>query len=313
MATVNLGQLNQYVKNYYDQIGLPDLEAHHAERIREWFKENLSLVSTYGHRDFTRFGNFKSVNEDDDHFGRADGWVSLSEEVPDIDHLTYGTGILYIHGEMEIPDNEVSKLHPQTRDHIFGDEFYHVDKTGNTKHIYDDATDPERYIDWGSSSSSLQNSYALLLRPDAADRGDGGEYVGFVWENETETHTGTEGDDRWLYQSITDAAGGIFLEEVLGAPSSSGTTPSVFFDSDVYNIDNDRHHFPWIIVNSGAPKSVKFFLEDYWEGQNGMYDSDLPALAKETYPPAKHGGIKYVKDGVDGIVDYISPIEEAPE
>ena len=47
MATVNLGQLNQYVKNYYDQIGLPDLEAHHAERIRDWFKENLSLRSNF--------------------------------------------------------------------------------------------------------------------------------------------------------------------------------------------------------------------------------------------------------------------------
>ena len=59
MTTVNLKELNQFVKNYYDQIGLPDLEKHHAERIREWFKENLSLIGTYGHRDHARFGNFK--------------------------------------------------------------------------------------------------------------------------------------------------------------------------------------------------------------------------------------------------------------
>ena len=314
MATVNLGQLNQFVKNYYNQIGLPDLEEHHASRIRDWFKENLSLIGTYGHRDQSRFGNFKSENEDNDHFGRADGWVSLSEEVPDIDHLTYGTGLLYIQGEMEIPENEDGLATP--KDNIFGDEFYHVDKDGATKHIFDDADDPDRFLDWGSASSSLKNDYTTAYRVAGYvdDRGEGpeGKYTGYTWENQTETHTGTEGDGRWLYQSITDAAGGIFLEEVLGAPSGDGATPTVFNDEEVYNIDNDRHHFPWVIINSTTPASIKSFLEEYWQGQNGMYDSDLPALAKGTYPPKKHSGIKFVKSGVDGILDYISPIDEAP-
>lgn len=313
MATINLSELNQFVKNYYDQIGLPDLEAHHAERIREWFKENLSLIGTYGHRDFARFGNFISENEDNDHFGRADGWVSLSEEVPDVDHLTYGTGILYIHGEMEIPENEDGLATP--KDNIFGDEFYHVDKDGGTKHIYEDVTDPDRFIDWGTSSASLRATYAILpaIQTAVNSRGDRGELAGYVWEDETETHTGTEGDGRWLYQSITDAAGGIYLEEVLGDPSGDGATPTVFNDEEVYNIDNDRHHFPWIVINSPAPVSVKAFLEEYWTGQNGMYDSDLPELAKPSYPPLKYGGIKYVKSGVDGILDYISPIDEVPD
>ena len=314
MTTVNIRELNQFVKNYYDQIGLPDLEAHHAGRIKEWFKENLSLIGTYGHRDFARFGNFKSVSEDNDHFGRADGWVSLTEEVPDIDHLTYGTGMLYIHGEMEIPFNEDAPAIPM--DNIFGDEFYHVDKDGSTKHIYDDADDPDRFVDWGSSSTSLRSSYATLpaIQAQVNDRGDGGALAGYVWENETETHSGTEGDGRWLYQSITDAAGGIFLEEVLGRLQAvtAQLLQCLQLMRNVYNIDNDRHHFPWIVVNSTAPVSVKSFLEDYWQGENGMYDSDFPALAKGTYPPLRHGGIKYVKSGVRGILDYISPLNEAP-
>ena len=307
MATINLNELNQYVKNFYNQVGLSELEDHHAGRIREWFKENLSLIGTYGHRDFARFGNFKSVKEDNDHFGRADGWVSLSEEVPDIDHLTYGTGILFIQGEMEVPDNEQGTK----RDHILGDEFYHVDRTGNTKHIYDNADNPDRFKDWGSSSSSLKNSYPALLRSDASSRGDGGDYVGYVWEDVTETHNGTTGDGRWLYETITDATGGIYLEEVLGDPKGNGETPTVFNDDEVYNIENDRHHFPWIVINSAQTKSVKNYLE-FWEKQNGMYDSDLPQLAQSTYPPKKHGGIKYAKGRIRGVLDYISPLNEVP-
>jgi hypothetical protein len=316
MSTINLNELNQFVKNYYDQIGLPDLEAHHAGRIREWFKENLSLIGTYGHRDFARFGNWKSENEDDNHFGRADGWVSLSEEVPDIDHLTYGTGMLYIHGEMEIPENEDGIAVP--KDNIFGDEFYHVDKTGATKHIYDDVVNPERYISWDAPSGDLSNSYSSLLRAEEggapSNRGDGGARFGYVWEFKEETHTGTIGDGRWLYETISDVTGGVYLEEKLGAPSANGETPSIFYDEEVYNVDNDRHHYPWIVINSTAPVSIKSFLEKYWDGQNGMYDSDLPELAVEkgTYPPHVQGGITYVKSGVDGILDYISPIDEVP-
>ena len=317
MSTINLNELNQFIKNFQDTIGLPELEEHHEARIKEYFKENLATIGTYGHRDFAKYGNWKSVGEDNDHFGRADGWQSLSEEVPDIDHLTYGTGILYIHGEMEIPDDEESKKHPQTKDHIFGDEFYHTDKTGSTKHMYEDAVNPRRYISWGSASGDLTNTYSSELRSEEGgmpSRGDGGARFGFVWEWKEENHTGTEGDGRWLYQTITDVAGGVFLEETLGQSSANGETPTVFYDekNKVYNFDNDRHHFPWRVVNSTAPKSVKKFLEDYWKGENGMYDSDLPEIAVElgTYPPHVQKGIKYVKDGVPGILDYISPIEE---
>ena len=293
MASINLQELNQYIKNYYDKVGLSELEEHHAARIREWFKENLSTIGTYAHRDFARFGNLKSENEDDDHFGRADGWVALTEEVPDVDHLTYGTGVLYIHGEMEIPKGKYKIA--QEKDHIFGDEFYHVDKTGATKHIYQDLINPERFIDWND------------------DRGDKGAKVGYVWDFVEEDHLGTIGDGRWLYETITDAVGGVWLEEKLAAPSGNGATPTVFNDEEVYNIDNDRHHFPWVVINSAKIKSIKDFLDE-WEGKNGMYDEELPQLAKDvgSYPPLVQGGIKYVKAGKDGILDFLSPIDEVP-
>ena len=309
MASINLQELNQYIKNYYDTVGLSELEDHHAARIREWFKENLSLIGTYGHRDFARFGTFKSASEDNDHFGRADGWVSLTEEVPDIDHLTYGTGVLYIHGEMEIPpgDYKIAK----ERDHILGDEFYHVDQTGGTKHIYQDLINPERFIDWGSSSGDLTSTYTTEFASDANNRGDGGGHVGYVWEFVEEQHNGTIGDNRWLYETITDAVGGVWLEEKLATPSGNGETPTEFNDDEVYNVDNDRHHFPWVVINSAKTKSVKVFLDE-WEGKNGMYDDQLPELAENTYPPKKHNGIKFDKAGKDGILDYLSPIDEVP-
>ena len=314
MSTINLNELNQFIKNFQDTVGLPELEEHHQARIKEFFKENLATVGTYGHRDFAKYGNWKSAEEDVNHFGRADGWQSLSEEVPDIDHLTYGTGVLYIHGEMEIPDDETSKKHPQRRDHIFGDEFYHTDRTGAIKHIYENTVNPQKYISWNGSSNDLRNSYVSVFQGQASTRGDGGGHVGYVWEFEEVTHLGTKGDGRWLYETITDVAGGVFLEETLGQSSANGETPTVFYDEEnkVYNFDNDRHHFPWRVVNSTAPKSIKKFLEDYWKGANGMYDSDLPEIAVEigTYPPHVQRGIRYVKDGVPGILDYMSPIEE---
>ena len=100
MATINLRQLNDYIKNYYDQIQISDLDTLHTAAVQEWFKENLSVIGRYGHRDFERFGLLKSNSG---RLGRQDGWVSLTEEVPHQNHLTYGTGALYIHGEMEIP------------------------------------------------------------------------------------------------------------------------------------------------------------------------------------------------------------------
>ena len=304
MTTVNQQELNNFIFNYYENVGTLDGDT----RRKQWLIENLSNVGRYAFRDFERFGNYVSQEGDADHFDRQDGWVSLTEEVPNIDHLTYGTGVLYIHGEMEIPPYED---HPG--DNIFGDEFYHVDKTGGTKHIYEDVVNPERFMDWQSSSSSLVSSYVTHVQSRARDHGDGGKYAGYVWEWQQETHTGTIGDGRWLYETITDAVGGEFVEEfqAIDEPYTNEEDTPIHYDDKIYNLDNERNHFPYVVINSTRPASIKTFLEE-WEGKNGMYDEELPELAKDTYPPKKHEGIKYVKGGITAILDFISPLEETP-
>jgi len=310
MTTVNQQELTNFIFNFYNDVGTLDGDTSR----KQWMIENLSNVGRYAFRDFERFGNYVSQEGDADHFDRQDGWVSLTEEVPNIDHLTYGTGVLYIHGEMEIPPYED---HPG--DNIFGDEFYHVDKTGGEKHIYDDVVNPERFIDWNGPSSSLTNDYKTALKVEEggmpSSRGDGGERFGYIWEFREEDHTGTIGDGRWLYETITDAVGGEFIEEFQAEtePTTNEEEPPIHYDEKIYNLDNERNHFPYIVINSARPISIKSFLQE-WEGKNGMYDEKLPELAEKhgTYPPVKHDGIKYVKGGMDAILDFISPLEETP-
>ena len=303
MSSVNQQELNNFIFNFYDDVGTTGGD----ESRKQWLIENLSNVGRYAFRDFERFGNYISQEGGPDHFDRQDGWVSLTEEVPNIDHLTYGTGVLYIHGEMEIPPYED---HPG--DNIFGDEFYHVDKTGGTKHIYQDVVNPERFMDWQTSSTKLVSSYKPHVQGFAASHGDRGYLAGYVWEWQEEDHTGTIGDGRWLYETITDAVGGEFVEEFQAEePSTNEEEPPIHYDEKIYNVDNERNHFPYVVINSARPISIKSFLED-WEGKNGMYDEELPELAKSSYPPKKHDGIKYVKGGIDGILDFISPLEETP-
>lgn len=319
MTSVNLQELNNFIHNMYNDVGVNEKEGPGAS-IQQYLIDNLSNIGRYSHRDFERFGNYVSQEGDDDHFDRQDGWVALTEEVPSIDHLTYGTGILYIHGEMEIPPYE-----DDPGDNIFGDEFYHVDKTGGTKHIYDDVVNPERFIDWGDASSDNKATYNVILRslffgspvdaqgPTGPELGDQGEIWGYVHEFREEDHTGTIGDGRWLYETITDAVGGEFVEEfqAIDEPYTNEETPPIHYDEKIYNIDNERNHFPYVVINSTRPASVKSFLEE-WEGKNGMYDEELPELAKSSYPPKKHDGIKYVKGGITAILDFISPLEETP-
>ena len=314
MASVNLQELNNFIHNMQNQVGVNEKEGP-GESIKQYLIDNLSNIGRYSHRDFERFGNYVSQEGDDDHFDRQDGWVALTEEVPSIDHLTYGTGVLYIHGEMEIPPYED---HPG--DNIFGDEFYHVDKSGGTKHIYDDFVAPQHYKDWGLGSLALGQTYNIRYQPlfmvpgVGTAMGDLGRELGMVWEFYEETEqTGTIGDGRWLYETITDAVGGEFVEEfqAVGEPYTNEESPPIHYDDKIYNVDNERNHFPYVVINSTRPASIKTFLQD-WEGKNGMYDDELPELAKSSYPPKKHKGIKYVKGGITAVLDFISPLEETP-
>ena len=281
MATINLNQVNEYIKNYYDQIQLSALDELHTKQVKEWFKENLSAIGRYGHRDFERFGSLKSNSG---RLARQDGWVALTEEVPNEEHLTYGTGALYIHGEMEIP---------KVGDKIEGDEF------GETEHIYEDTVRPKHFV---ASGSDRGISYGDQGENGAVDPRQPG---GFVWRIEEESRPSGDGSNRWMYESITDAVGGDRIEEKTATPSADAETPTKFNDEDVYHLDNERNNFPFVIIQSAQPQSIKDFLEE-WQGDKGMYDDELPALAQNAYPPST--GIK-VTD-VDAIIDYISPLEE---
>ena len=319
MAKINLSELNQYIKNLYARIGLRQLEEIHAERVKQWLIENLSNIGRYAVRDFERTGTLNSLGKPYNdgrpvHVDRTDGWVSLTEEVPDIDHLTYGTGMLYVHGELEFP------LYWQEQggipgDHMYEDEFHHVNYSGTQKFIFQRTT--------GDTYSFWYEPISRTPPAGASGWGDQGWEFGYLWdENPTLTPQITNGTFKgkdgfvplysdtvaWFYDTITYSISGIQVKEKIGTPADGDN------DGDIYHLDNERNHYPWRIVNGATAKSVRYMLDEILvEKTNGMYDDTLPAIVTEvgTYPPIK--GLRYVKDGKEGIVNFISPINEVPE
>jgi len=300
MPYVSHQELNQFIKNMRGDIGLREREAHHAAFVREWFIGNLSNIGRYAHRDFERFGSLVDIEGSADHHDRQDGWVGVTHEVPHIDHLTYGTGITYIEGEMEIPYYE-----DHAGDNIRGDEFYHTTK-GGVEHIWEPALDRWHWL------------------PDPGDLGPMGQSLapgkdaGYKWMWEDVPPDIPE----YWYQWITENVGGEYITPKIGVePFGTKTTPTEFNDADLYHVDTDRNHYPWVVVQSSQPLSMKRFLES-WTDDLGMYpgaglspfDGLLPELAylAGTYPPVVWNGITYVKGGVKGILDFISPVNDTP-
>ncbi len=290
MPYVNHQEVNQFIKNMRGDIGLREREAYFAGIIQKWFIENLSNIGRYAHRDFERFGSLEDIEGSPDHHDRQDGWIGVTHEVPHIDHLTYGTGILYIEGEMEIPHYE-----DFAGDNIRGDEYYHLDK-GATEHIWEPAIPY-----WWWSEIRDMGPMGQSLAP--------GKEAGYRWEWIDDIPP----TDLW-YMYITENVGGEFIEPYLGGvPTGTKTTPSEFNDAELYWVDTDRNNYPWVVVQSAQPLSLKRFLEN-WTDDVGMYDGLLPelALAAGTYPPVVWNGITYVKGGVKGILDFVSPINDTP-
>jgi hypothetical protein len=285
MSEVNLKEINDYISNLYDRVNLEEIDASHSARVRTWMLENMSNVGRYSHRDFERFGVFQSLQfSDDTQQKRQDGWQSLTEEVPDIDHITYGTGVLYIHGEMEVPPWENTP-----GDHIVGDEFGH--RSGEDHHF--------------EVAASAQ-------KQEFAETQDGSDVIqGYKWN----FSSGTPSEDyRW--EDITNSVASPTWGEMDPStqPSVTATTPAVFNDGEIYNLDNERNHYPWVIINSGQTASVNTLLQSLNE-TNGMYDETLPAIASATgtYPPVVAGEFVTISDdGREAILDYISPLNETP-
>lgn len=293
MARINLSEINSYVRNLYDRVGLRDLEIQHASRIREWFVANMSNIGRYGLRDFERFGSLNSRVEDDNVQKRQDGWQALTEEVPDIDHITYGTGILYVHGELEIPQYE-----DNSGNAIVGDEFGHV-SLDDTAHFE-------------VATVSAKNQFNQTQ--------DGSDVTqGYKWNFSSETAQGEDNSGQWRWNSIL---GSVAQPETLsswnavdasGTATATATTPAVFNDAELYHLNNERNHYPYIIINSGQPASVDTLLQSL-NGDNGMYDQELPAIAVTggTYPPVLSNGLVITEETRRGILDFISPLNETP-
>lgn len=342
MAKINLKEINQYIQNFYKTINIPALETFHAERIKQWLVENLSNIGRYAVRDFERTGNLKSLGKpyNDNrphHFDRSDGWVSLTEEVHDIDHLTYGTGALWIHGEMELPlywPEQSKDNYGEAGDHIYNDEFHHCNYSGTQKHIWQtvkdevyeaddsfwyqplegaddtgstgrlppEAPDGERAPDWGEIEGAKEWKWGYLsaFGPVADIRITNGTFKGRGRSSPV-----TYGEKNvWLYDTITYTLGGDQVEEV------QGESPDGDNDDMIYHLGNERNNYPWRIVNGSTPKSVYELLKKgpLKKKSNGMYDGSVPELAEDcgTWPPLT--GIKYVKGKEKAIVDFISPV-----
>jgi hypothetical protein len=322
MARINLSEVNQYIKNFFERISLRDLERIHADRIKQWLIENLSNIGRYSIRDFERFGTLNSFGKHpyNDmrpvHFDRADGWSTLTEEVPDIDHLTYGTGMLYVHGEMELPEYW-KDYGGKPGDHMYEDEFHHVNYSGTQKHLFQrvtgetysfwyepKATRPPNGVfpTWGDSGPlfGYHSAHAPLVPP---------FIVGGSFKDPGGTVPVYSDKVAWFYGTITYTIGGDMVGECQGDAADADN------DGLIYHLDNERNNYPWRIINGATAQSVKNMLErsPLVEGSNGMYDGSVPAIASEigTWPPTV--GLRFVKDGVDGLVNFISPVNEVPE
>mgnify|MGYP003647931717 FL=1 len=274
----NMVQANKSVANLYKESDLAGLETAHAQRIRKYFEDNLSNVGRYSLKDYERFGNL--VPQSPEGVARQDGWVALTEEVPHINHLSFGTGILYIQGEMEIASYEVDD---GGKDLIQGDEFNAVSKN-NEQHFKDPYVQP--YF--------LPSIYVDNIAK------------GFEWDwVEGDATGGNDGTD-WYYNAMIFEVGGVELP----AENVILIEPTGLNDGEIYYLNNERNNFPWVIMNSGAPVSVGAMLEEL-EDTNGMYDEVLPAIAIRTgtFPPFVSKGIKYVGGGIKSIKDFISPLD----
>jgi hypothetical protein len=291
MALVNLKEVNSYVQNLLDRVSIRELTTDHAQRIREWFVSNMSNIGRYAHGNQEKFGSRNPSDTDDNIQGRQDGWQSVTEEVPHLDHITYGTGILYINGEMEVPRYEET-----SGNHIKNDEFCHVDKTGEVHHFEVNVSSAK------GNFTETQNGSNVIQ--------------GYAWNFPSSTPSGEEGSGKWRYDSIIAGTVNVALPSYnseWSAGTASTHVPGIrttFNDAEIYHLDNERNHYPYIIVNSGQPASINTLLETL-QGQNGMYDDELPTIAStDTYPPSSL--IEITEEGAAAIMDFISPINETP-
>jgi len=307
MAKVQFEKVNTFVKTLFSRTDAGNLENSHSGRIRAWFIANMSKIGRYAHRDFERFGNARPNNLNK-HQGRQDGWVSLTEEVPDPNHTTYGTGVLYIHGELDLPegnpiDNDCfHPLYPNGRE-IGGSNGNKPNVSGKLG-----AEVTGRFI------RPADGTFSHEVDPTDEDSRSGypweftieePPYYGYVpYAQVLESVSGIE-------MKRQNPAGGGGKYNIHGGyrpspiPTATATTPAVFNDARLYELDNERNNYPMLIINSAAPESVDRLLAQRINGQNGMYDGKVPEMVRTSDMTIK---MKVDTNGRKMILDHISPV-----
>jgi|TARA_B110000879_G_scaffold209868_1_gene298624 hypothetical protein len=266
----------------------------------------LSHIGRYSYKDFEKFGNLSPY--DSLNLARQDGWVALTEEVPNINQLSYGTGVLYIHGEMELPKSVTGEGKV-----IVGSNFSAVGKD-ETQHFI---------LPWTQAKEFTPAADIAAGDEDSAS-------VGYDWtfEDVGVDAGGSNGTGSgWYYNDILKHVGSIFPSTTTDDEGNKSfanlTVPTGSNDNALYMVSNERNNFPWIIINSGAPASVVNLLNNM-QGRTGMTGNmQLPTAATSpenipdesldpTFPPALNGGISYEGDGIQNIINFISPITFVP-
>lgn len=305
MLKVKLSEVNTFVSNLYEQVDVKDLTASAANAIRFWFLSNMTNIGRYSNRDFERFGRLNgSSGGASRKQGRQDGWVSVTEEVTEIDHITYGTGILYIHGEMQIPTRDVT---------IKNGCFRNCDADG-VEQIYDEEPNSST-----GSFKAIRGSHELpvLEEGEFYDPDDLPDPTGVTWE--FIKRTSKRKDGMIPYRDIIKSVSGVdtptSITKYGETPEYSVTRPqaysgvtATFNDSTVYDKANERHHFPLIIINSAQTKSIDTMLDQTFNNENGMYDGRLPRITSRRGNFEVKNDMQVSATSKQRILDYISPL-----
>jgi hypothetical protein len=310
MAKVKFSAVNSFVENLFNRTDAGSLENSHSGRIRSWFINNMSKIGRYAHRDHERFGNLVPSNRGV-YQGRQDGWQSLTEEVPDPKHTTYGTGVVYIHGEIELPEGKP----------IANDCFSHTSPVGAAMDYIEGKFSAE------VTGAFTQNGTKMSDLSIEVDPNDTDSQAGYVWELGVATPSADPIPYSQIVHSVSGIQGGTrqIISGAGGAynvhggyrgalrPTASKATPSVFNDDAVYELGNERNNYPMVIINSAAPVSIDRLLVNRINGQNGMYDNVLPALATggDDKLPAT-SKMKVTAAGRKMLLDHISPLSSNP-
>jgi len=228
---MNINELNDNITSLWDAADLQKLIDVNSSAVRQWLFDNLSYSGRYSYLDGERFGD--TASQVGKNFDFQDGWKSLTEEIDDVEGFTFGTGILYIDGELEINKEDV----------IDGDCYATVDING----------------------VELVGQVTALSYNQTTTETDGGWPSGFTWNLSSVSGSSSTSPPALPISVINKQIGGVEAKEV--------QPPAVHSDFGAkYYLQEERNAFPWIAVINDSPKSISSFLSD-WSGDTAPFGS----------------------------------------